>query len=302
MCLPKRYLSAEFRIDRYSKVATRHGTEARHFRHFESSLSGIPCLIGDTYAEVLPQSSRLFFDINWMSDKRVALGSFISHINICWNSPRISIKIVEDRHFEHFLSTMRYFKLNSLVVDSVDLTNDVWWKFDEHFLQCKSIKLYFHRFFEYHVFKVQLVNFLEMLVNYPENHLEVIRIIDCGMTIEVITNGLNEKGIVHEVVESNLELQRCDGKKMLISSVHKVLEVKVVKLVNFLEMLVNYSENELEVIRILDCKLTVEVITNGLNKKGIVHEKVGSNLEMQRCDGKKILISLVDQVLEVKVV
>ncbi|CAL2037575.1 unnamed protein product [Caenorhabditis brenneri] len=67
-------------------------------------------------------------------------------------------------------------------------------------------------------------------------------------------------------------------------------------------MLAEYSEHKLEVITILECKITTEEIINGLNEKGIVHEVAGTNLELQRCDGKKVLISLVDQVLEVKVV
>ncbi|CAL2037574.1 unnamed protein product [Caenorhabditis brenneri] len=268
MCLPKRYLTAELQTRGYGTVVTQHGTEKRHFRlrnssselsaclignpyaevqprnfslltgidelitkthHFRllPSSSGIPCMIGDTYAKVHPLNSQSLIDIDWKSDKNVALKSFISHINICWNSPRIFIKMDEEKSSDYFPNLMTHLNLNAITVDSVEFATNVRWDFGEYFLQCKSVKLYYKWRYHYS-FNVKLVNFLEMLANSPENKLEVITILECKITTEEITNGLNEKGIVHEVAGSKLELQRCDGKKVLISLVDQVLEVKVV--------------------------------------------------------------------------
>ncbi|CAL2037577.1 unnamed protein product [Caenorhabditis brenneri] len=230
MFLPKRYLSAAIEMKGYGNVVTQHGTEKRHFR-IQKSCSGpsaISCFTGNTYAKIHPQNSLFLIDIYLLGyDMPAALRSFISHINVCWNSPRISIKMEEYDTSDYSSDMLRHLKLNAIAVDSVELAKDVRWEFGEHFLQCKSVKLYFIRSYNSD-FKVELVNFLEMLANSPENKLEIVRILDCQLTVEEITNGLNKKGIVYEVTGTKLEMQRCDGKKILISLVDQVLEVKVI--------------------------------------------------------------------------
>ncbi|EGT36671.1 hypothetical protein CAEBREN_05423 [Caenorhabditis brenneri] len=229
MYLPKRYLSAELQTKDYGTVVTHHATEKRDFRIQSAcaGISSIPCLIGDTYAEVYLINDLSLIDIDWKSNKKVALKSFVSHISICWNSPRISIKMDEEKPSGYFLDLMKHLKLNAITVDSVDFAENVRWDLGVHFLQCKSVKLIFNWYY-HQKFKFELANFLKMLINYSENKLKVIRILECKITTEEITDRLDKKGIVHEKVGSKLELQRCDGKKVLIGLVDQVLEVKVV--------------------------------------------------------------------------
>ncbi|CAL2037576.1 unnamed protein product [Caenorhabditis brenneri] len=109
MYLPKQYLSAELQIKSAARVVTQHGTEKRHFRLQNgcSGASAFTCFAGNTYARVHPQNSLLLIDIDLLGyNLNAAFKCFISHINICWNSPRISIKMEEHGTFDEFLDLM----------------------------------------------------------------------------------------------------------------------------------------------------------------------------------------------------